>query len=136
MGKNNTENERHVFEEKLTKGGDIDEDVLLESFQRNEKNSLKIFLNGSDEVFRIFDLLFHVVFCDHVKIFVIAIGADFKRILNDIAQFLIKNPGFNKLFPEKRNHPGMFFIILPGKRQNCSCSVKNSVIGPVCRRIK
>ena len=44
MGKNNTENERHVFEEKLTKGGDIDEDVLLESFQRNEKNSLKILL--------------------------------------------------------------------------------------------
>ena len=44
MGKNKTENERHVFEEKLTKGGDIDEDVLLESFQRNEKNSLKILL--------------------------------------------------------------------------------------------
>ena len=44
MGKNNTENERHVFEEKLTKGEDIDEDVLLESFQRNEKNSLKILL--------------------------------------------------------------------------------------------
>ena len=44
MGKNKSENEKHVFEEKLTKGEDIDEDVLLESFQRNEKNSLKILL--------------------------------------------------------------------------------------------
>ena len=44
MGKNNTGNERHVFEEKLTKGEDIDEDLLLQSFQRNEKNSLRILL--------------------------------------------------------------------------------------------
>lgn len=35
---------RHVFEEKLTKGEDIDEDVLLESFKRNENNSLRILL--------------------------------------------------------------------------------------------
>ena len=35
---------KHVFEEKLTKGEDIDEDVLLESFKRNEHNSLKILL--------------------------------------------------------------------------------------------
>lgn len=39
-----TENKKHVFEEKLTKGEDIEEDVLLESFQRNEKNNLKILL--------------------------------------------------------------------------------------------
>ena len=38
------ENKKHVFEEKLTKGEDIDEDILLESFKRNEHNSLKILL--------------------------------------------------------------------------------------------
>lgn len=38
------ETKKHVFEEKLTKGEDIEEDVLLESFRRNEKNSLKILL--------------------------------------------------------------------------------------------
>lgn len=35
---------KHVFEEKLTKGEDIDEDLLLESFKRHENNSLKILL--------------------------------------------------------------------------------------------
>ena len=38
------EDKKHFFEEKLTTGEDIDEDVLLQSFQRNEHNSLKILL--------------------------------------------------------------------------------------------
>ncbi|MCM1335578.1 MAG: ABC transporter ATP-binding protein/permease [Bacteroides sp.] len=35
------EQKEHVFKEKLTKETDIDEDVLLESFKRNENHSLK-----------------------------------------------------------------------------------------------
>ncbi len=35
---------KNIFEEKLTKGEDIDEDILLESFRRNENNKLKILL--------------------------------------------------------------------------------------------
>lgn len=35
------EQKEHVFKEKLTKETDIDEDVLLESFRRNENHSLK-----------------------------------------------------------------------------------------------
>lgn len=38
------EEKKHFFEEKLTTGADIDEDVLLQSFQRNEHSSLKILL--------------------------------------------------------------------------------------------
>ncbi len=35
---------KHVFEDKLTRGEDIDEDILLDSFKRHENNSLKILL--------------------------------------------------------------------------------------------
>lgn len=38
------ENKNHVFEEKLTKDKDIDEDVLLNSFKRNENNTFKILI--------------------------------------------------------------------------------------------
>lgn len=49
------ENKKHVFEEKLTKGEDIDEDILLESFKRNEHNSLKILLGlYKGQYFRLF----------------------------------------------------------------------------------
>ena len=37
-------NNKNIFEQKLTKDQDMDEDVLLESFKRNEHNSLKILL--------------------------------------------------------------------------------------------
>ena len=36
--------EEHIFREKLTTEKDIDEDVLVESFKRNENNSLKILI--------------------------------------------------------------------------------------------
>lgn len=42
--KNEKEQKEHIFKEKLTLGDDIDEDVLLESFRRNENNSLKILI--------------------------------------------------------------------------------------------
>lgn len=49
------ENKKHVFEEKLTKGENIDEDILLESFRRNEHNSLKILLGlYKGQYFRLF----------------------------------------------------------------------------------
>ncbi|MCM1023244.1 MAG: ABC transporter ATP-binding protein/permease [Prevotella sp.] len=38
------EQKEHIFAEKLTKNADIDEDVLLESFRRNENHSLKILI--------------------------------------------------------------------------------------------
>lgn len=38
------ESKHHVFEEKLTKDEDIDEDVLLNSFKRNKNNTLRILL--------------------------------------------------------------------------------------------
>ena len=43
MKKHKKQNE-HIFAEKLTKDADIDETVLLESFRRNETNSLKILI--------------------------------------------------------------------------------------------
>ena len=43
MKKHKMQNE-HIFAEKLTKAADIDEAVLLESFRRNETNSLKILI--------------------------------------------------------------------------------------------
>ena len=43
MKKHKKQNE-HIFAEKLTKDADIDEAVLLESFRRNETNSLKILI--------------------------------------------------------------------------------------------
>ena len=39
--KNHKKQDEHIFAEKLTKDADIDEDVLLESFRRNETHSLK-----------------------------------------------------------------------------------------------
>lgn len=49
------ENKKHIFEEKLTKGNDIDEDILLESFRRHEHNSLKILLGlYKGQYFRLF----------------------------------------------------------------------------------
>lgn len=38
------ENKEHIFKEKLTKGEDIDTDILLESFKRHKNNNLKILL--------------------------------------------------------------------------------------------
>lgn len=38
------ENKEHIFKEKLTKGEDIDADILLESFKRHKNNNLKILL--------------------------------------------------------------------------------------------
>ncbi len=42
--KKHKEQKEHIFAEKLTKDADIDEDVLLESFRRNENHSLKILI--------------------------------------------------------------------------------------------
>ncbi|MCM1328691.1 MAG: ABC transporter ATP-binding protein/permease [Ruminococcus sp.] len=42
--KKQKEQKEHIFAEKLTKNADIDEDVLLESFRRNENHSLKILI--------------------------------------------------------------------------------------------
>ncbi len=39
--KKHKKQDEHIFAEKLTKDADIDEDVLLESFRRNETHSLK-----------------------------------------------------------------------------------------------
>lgn len=39
-----SENKKSIFEEKLTKGEDIDEDILLESFKQHEHSSLRILL--------------------------------------------------------------------------------------------
>ena len=39
--KKHKKQDEHIFAEKLTKDADIDEDVLLESFRRNEPHSLK-----------------------------------------------------------------------------------------------
>ena len=38
------ENKEHIFKEKLTKGEDIDTDILLESFKQHKNNNLKILL--------------------------------------------------------------------------------------------
>ena len=38
------ENKEHIFKEKLTKGEDIDADILLESFKQHKNNNLKILL--------------------------------------------------------------------------------------------
>ena len=49
------ENKRHVFEDKLTRGEDIDEDILLDSFKRNEHNSLRVLLGlYKGQYFRLF----------------------------------------------------------------------------------
>lgn len=49
------ENPTHVFEKKLTTGEDTDEDILLESFQRNEHHSLKTLLGlYKGQYFRLF----------------------------------------------------------------------------------
>lgn len=49
------ENPPHVFEKKLTTGEDTSEDVLLESFQRNEHHSLKTLLGlYKGQYFRLF----------------------------------------------------------------------------------
>ena len=42
--KKHKKQDEHIFAEKLTKDNDIDEDVLLESFRRNETHSLKILI--------------------------------------------------------------------------------------------
>jgi len=42
--KKQNEQKEHIFAEKLTKDTDIDEDILLESFHRNENHSLKILM--------------------------------------------------------------------------------------------
>ena len=68
------ENKKHVFEEKLTKGEDIDEDILLESFKRHEHNSLKILLGlYKGQYFRLFMavLLFAV---KHTPVWVLPIA--------------------------------------------------------------
>lgn len=49
------ENKKHVFEDKLTRGEDIDEDILLDSFKRNEHNSLRVLLGlYKGQYFRLF----------------------------------------------------------------------------------
>lgn len=48
-------NKKHVFEDKLTRGEDIDEDILLDSFKRNEHNSLRVLLGlYKGQYFRLF----------------------------------------------------------------------------------
>ncbi|MBR1741192.1 MAG: ABC transporter ATP-binding protein [Lachnospiraceae bacterium] len=57
--KNKKEDKKHVFEEKLTREEDIAEDVLLESFKRNEHNNLKILLGlYKGQYFKLFMAVF------------------------------------------------------------------------------
>ncbi|MBD5473094.1 MAG: ABC transporter ATP-binding protein [Lachnospiraceae bacterium] len=53
--KNHKKQDEHIFAEKLTKDADIDEDVLLESFRRNETHSLKTLIGlYKDQYFKLF----------------------------------------------------------------------------------
>ena len=89
--------------------------VLFFEFVLFCNNSFQILFYFRNKVFRILYLLFNVLFCNYVKVFIIAIRTDLKRILNNIAQSGFKNTGFNIFLSEICNYAGMLSEILSGK---------------------
>lgn len=82
--------EEHIFREKLTTEKDIDEDVLVQSFKRNENNSLKILIGiYQGQYFRLFlSVLFFAV--KHSPVWVLPIVT--ANIIN-----IATDPGGNAL---------------------------------------